>query len=179
MAEVTVFVDDAVRGHLPGVCAKDGVATGSRLKVVEEVGQSNRLGILWLLIFTGPLGWIALAFLSGRERGEYLTVELPYSDAAYDRFVAARRSRNAAAVGGLLSGIGLLVLMFAADLGPAGILLLLVVGAITVVAVLIAEWRMGQTSVDVSLDASRRWVTLRGVHPSFAAACTGSLANHV
>jgi hypothetical protein len=25
--------------------------------------------------------------------------------------------------------------------------------------------------VSVSLDASRRWVTLRGVHPAFATAC--------
>lgn len=179
MAEVTVFVDDAVRGRLPGVCAKDGVATGSRLKVVEEVGQSNRLGILWLLIFTGPLGWIALAFLSGRDRGEFLTVELPYSDAAYGRFVAARRGRTTAAAGGLLSGVGLLALMFATELGPAGFVLLVVVAVITVVAVLIAEWRMGQTSVGVRLDASRRWVTLQGVHPSFAAACSAALANGV
>jgi hypothetical protein len=35
---------------------------------------------------------------------------------------------------------------------------------------LVAEWRVGPASVAVDLDASRRWVTLRGVAPEFARA---------
>jgi hypothetical protein len=38
------------------------------------------------------------------------------------------------------------------------------------VGALVAEWRVGQASVTVDLDASRRWVTLKGVAPEFARA---------
>jgi hypothetical protein len=171
MAQVTVFVDDAVLGRLPRSCAKDGVPATGWLRVEQEVGQSNRLGILWLLAFAGPLGWIVLLYLASRDRGERLVVELPYSDPAYDRYAEARQLRRRALGLGLLFGIGLLFLSAAADLAVAGFLLAIAVGVAAVVIACVAEWRMEKASVVVSLDASRRWVTLSGVHPAFAAAC--------
>jgi len=171
MAKVTVFVDDAVLGRLPDFCAKDGVPATDRFRIVEEIGRSNRLGVLWLLLFAGPLGWIVLLVLAGRDQGERLAVELPYSDAAYERFVSARRLRNRAGAIGAIGGIGLLVLTVWAGLGLGGLILTLGVVGSAIVAAMVGEYRMGRTSVDVGLDASRRWVTLRGVHPVFAAAC--------
>ncbi len=43
MAAVMVFVDDAVLGHLPSVCAKDGVSTDDRLTLTQNVG--TRTGV--------------------------------------------------------------------------------------------------------------------------------------
>jgi len=171
MAEVNVFVDDAVLGRLPAVCARDGVFTTSKFRIVSEIGRSNRLGILWLLFFAGPFGWIALVFLSTRSSGEHLAVELPYSEAAYGRFVTARRLRNNAAIIGASVGVGLLFLTAQARLGEAGAMLILATLVVTVTLVARASWEMGRESIGVDLDASRRWVTLHGVHPAFAAAC--------
>jgi hypothetical protein len=171
MAEVTVFVDDAVTGRLPDICAKDGVFASGRFRIVEEIGQSNRLGILWLLLLVGPIGWIVLLFLVARDSGEHLAVELPYSDAAYGRFAAARRLRTGGLAVCLLGTVTLLVLSAWAHLGAAGGVLTLALLIPAVVAMGVAGWRVHGASVDVGLDASRRWVTLRRVHPAFAAAC--------
>ncbi|HZM43175.1 MAG TPA: hypothetical protein VFB94_28860 [Acidimicrobiales bacterium] len=51
-----------------------------------------------------------------------------------------------------------------------GALALLATLVVCVIGALVAEWRVGQASVAVDLDASRRWVTLRGVAPEFAEA---------
>jgi len=171
MADVRVFVDDAVLGRLPDICAVDGVPATNRLRIVEEIGRSSRLGVLWLLAFTGPLGWIALLFLATRDSGERLAVEVPYSTAAYDRFVQARRLRNGALAVGATASVGLLFLTSWAGLHEAGVLLTLGAVIATTVTVLAAEWRISTTSICVNLDASRRWVTLGRVHPTFAAAC--------
>ena len=157
-----MFVDDAVLGLLPPVCTKKGTPTGSRLRVVEEVGRSNRLGILWLLVLAGPLGWLVLLALASRDTGERLAVELPLSDAAYAELGAARS---------LLTGW--------AQLGTAGLVLVIGAGLATVVGTMVGEWRLGRASVGVSLDASRRWVTLDGVHPGFAGACREHRLRHV
>lgn len=172
MAQVTVFVDDAVLGRLPDLCAQDGVPTTSRFRIVEEVGRSNRLGILWLLLLAGPLGWIILLFLGGRDSGEHLAVEVPYSEEAYARLVRGRRLRNAAMVVGVAGVIGLLWLTAWARLGEAGIVLTFIALVAGTATLLVGEWRMRSNLVGVSLDASRRWVTLSNLHPAFAAACT-------
>jgi len=119
----------------------------------------------------GPLGWIAFLVLAPRSSGEELAVEVPYSVAAYDRFVHGRRLRNGAMAGGAVAVFGLLWVTGWARLGEGG--LLLVFGALVAatVAVLVGEWRMRGNLVSVSLDASRRWVTLGNVHTAFASAC--------
>ena len=171
MASATVFVDDAVLGRLPGICAQDGVATTSRFRIVEEIGGSARLGILWLLVLAGPLGWIVLLFLAGRDSGDHLAVEVPYSEAAYDRFVKGRHLRNGAIALGAVAVIGILWLTAWANLGGSGVLLVFVSLVSTTATALVGEWRMRSNLVGVSLDASRRWVTLTNLHPAFAAAC--------
>ncbi len=171
MADVTVFVDDAVLGRLPGVCARDGVPTTDRMRISEEVGRDNRLGILWLLFLVGPMGWIVLIFVVPRSSGEHLVVELPYSEAAHNRIVEGRRLRNTGLFMGFAVTIGLLFLTAWARLGSLGAMLIVATVAVAAGVALRGMWRIAMASVNVELDASRRWVTLRGVHPAFAAAC--------
>lgn len=171
MAEVNVFVDDAVLGRLPDLCAKDGVPTTDRMRMSEEIGDTNRLGILWLLFFAGPLGWIIMFFLASRSSGEQLTVELPFSEAAYRRFVEGRHLRDRGVLAGVAISLGLLFLTAWARLGGVGAILIVATLAVASGVVVTGAWRMATTSVTIDLDASRRWVTLRRVHPAFAAAC--------
>ena len=175
MAEAVVFVDDAVRGRLPSLCTKDGTPTTDWLRVHEGVGGNGGPGIAWLLLLAGPLGWLVLLAISVlRDRREVLHVELPYSEAAYQRMVAARRSLRIfgavalASTGALAFGV---VLRTAPVLpGRPLFLLLVVVACVGLVMTINASRRLDAASVGVSLDASRRWVTLSGVHPAFAAA---------
>ena len=171
MAATRVFIDDAVLGRLPDVCAKDGVpAGGDRMSIRREIGQSTRLGIAWLLIFLGPVGWLVLLFLAGRDQGEYLTVTLPFSEAAHQRYQDTKRAKRVATWGTFLTGLALLALaavLHVAALGVAGALFLLA----AVVVALIYDIRLDRTIVDLDLDASRRWLTITRVHPDFAQAC--------
>jgi hypothetical protein len=175
MADVTVFVDRAVQGDLPGVCVIDGVDTADSLTVRREVGGGASLGVAWLLLLAGPLGWIGLfAVASYRSgRAEVLTVQLPYSRAAYARLQEARRQ---ARIGWSLVAAGVIAGLAVAVAGLWSAFATLVIGAAMAVGVWglveVARswWRMPQLSVGVELDASRRWVTLRSVHPRFAAA---------
>lgn len=172
MAEVTVFVDDAVLGRLPEVCARDGVATTSSMRTRRTIGSTADLGVLWLLIFAGPLGWLALLFvMASRRSGDHLDVELPYSERAYQRLVDAGRLRNLALLYGAVGAISLAVLTRWAGLGQIGAGLVLGVGIVALVVAAVGEWRRSRESLTVDLDASRRWVTLGRVHPDFATAC--------
>jgi uncharacterized membrane protein (Fun14 family) len=175
MAAVQVFIDDAVRGRLPDVCVKDGVpARGSRVRMTREIGRSNRLGILWLLIFLGPIGWIVLLFLAAGDRGEQLTVTLPLSSAAHDLQVAATRRRNLGVTSSL--GAGVILLLVAGYGGLDELRAVVAIAGVTMLALAVAlaivgEVRIEQTTVGIDLDASRRWLTITRVHPDFAAAC--------
>lgn len=180
MAQVTVFVDDAVRGTLPGICAKDGIPTADRIVVRDELGDRAGLGVAWLLLLAGPLGWLGLILISVARSGrrEVLTVRLPLCEAAYQRMRGARRLRRWAVVVGVLGGVLALVAMTApadspGDAAPLRVIGLLaglaVIGAI--VALFLADRRLRGSTVGIDLDASRRWVTITAVHPAFAAAC--------
>jgi hypothetical protein len=164
MAAVSVFVDDAVRGRLPLVCAKTGEPTDLMVRVRQEVRRS--LGVAWLLAFLGPPGWVALVIVSMLgANSEYLTVRIPQSRAAFDREKLLERSRLAAFAGGVLVMVGYGLarpVMFP-------MLWLLTAGALLVAGVVLHAkvWRQ---TVRISLDASRRWVTLTGVHPDFVRA---------
>lgn len=179
MAQVTVFIDDAVRGSLPAVCVKDGVATTDQLVVRDELGDRASLGVAWVLVLLGPLGWIGLLLISISRgaRGEVLTVQVPMSEAAYQRLRAARRlGRNTLIVGAVSTVIALMTLGSAvgsADAPASRTIALLacltLVGAI--ITRFVADHRGRGATIAVDLDASRRWVTLSRVHPAFAAAC--------
>ena len=111
MASVTVFVDDAVLGDLPPVCVIDGVMTDDVLTFSQQMGDRSGLGVAWLLLLIGPLGWLGLIVISAfRRSGELLTVTLPFSEAAYRRRVKAERARLLASV----VTVALLIAAFAA-----------------------------------------------------------------
>lgn len=187
MAQVTVFVDDAVRGTLPGICAKDGTPTADLLTVRDELGDRAGLGVAWLLLLLGPLGWLGLLIISLARsgRGEVLTVQVPMSDHAYDQLRAARRLRRGAVAVAVAGGLVGLWILTSTDrtAGDAlqwrtlGLLALAaVVGAI--LTLFVADHRLTHASVQVDLDASRRWVTLSRVHPAFVAACQAHEQQH-
>lgn len=171
MAATTVFVDDAVRGSLPPVCARTGVPTRKRLTIHEDL--TGGLGAAWVLLFFGPLGWLVLLLVAAARRRRTLTVRIPYSDQELDRYVrTARRTVHLAlGTGALLlaclaAGFGL-ALSDPAPLVAAGLVVLGVGG----IAVIVNGTLARRLVVGIDLDASGRWVTLSGVHPAFAAAC--------
>jgi hypothetical protein len=174
MASATVFVDDAVRGTLPGVCVKDGIPTGDHLTVQQVVEGGAGLGIAWLLVLAGPPGWIALLAIGSFRggRGDVLVAQVPMSEAAYGRLLGARRQRLRtvlAVIGGL---VGSLVLSASIDANLLPLFLVSLVGG--VVAIGVASHRVDQASVVIGIDASRRWVTVADVHPAFSAACAAA-----
>jgi hypothetical protein len=172
VANVTVFVDDAVLGNLPSVCVIDGVVTDDALTFAHQVGIRTGLGVAWLLILAGPLGWLGLVLIASfRQSGELLTVTLPFSQAAYLRKVRAERSRMRAVL--------IMVVMLVAAFGtwvqritdysffaPG----LAVIGCAALVSVIVEAAKVQRMTVRLDLDASRRWLTLSGVHPSFMSA---------
>jgi hypothetical protein len=169
MAEVTVFVDDVVLGRLPALCVKEGIPTADHLTVRDASGGPG-FGAAWLLVLLGPIGWIVLLYLS-LAGGGGVTGRLPFSEFAYRRLVVAQRMQTAwiaaAIVVGLLAFVGL-VIHSSASLAAAIALGAATVGAVAEVALQTRQVRRAE--VHLVLDASRRWVTIRGVHPDFAAA---------
>ena len=168
VASVTVFVDDAVRGHLPAVCARTGVPTSSRLTVRAPVGGLGAAA--WLLLLLGPVGWLVLLFLAvvggGREE---VTVRIPYSERAIAEEQPWRRGRLATGV----AGAAAIVLAILHPVWPSTTWLL--AALVMLVGSFIAHSVLYFRAVDVSLDGSRRWVTLSHVHPAFAHAVAASV----
>lgn len=171
-----MFVDDAVRGTLPGVCAKDGTVTASGMTIREVLGDRAGMGLAWLLLLAGPFGWLGLFVISVARGGrrEVLTVKVPLSDPAYERLRTARRMQTVWLTTALLAPLALLAVLTTLDdtsmrravglLAAAGLV-------VSVAGLLVNEARLRRARIGVDLDASRRWVTLSGVHPAFVEAC--------
>jgi hypothetical protein len=177
MAAVTVFVDDAVLGRMPDVCVKTGAPAEGRLTIHTPVGAQTHLGVLWLLVLAGPLGWLALLVFAAMSNGggETLTVQVPWTEAAQQELDRARRQRRTrwlAAFVVLMATMAVLALESA--LGGQLAALLLLVTAGFAVAALVAGITVSRARIDVTIDASRRWVTLGGVHRDFAHAVESS-----
>jgi hypothetical protein len=172
MANVTVFVDDAVLGNLPDVCVIDGIATADKLTFRQQVSGSAGLGVAWLLILAGPLGWLGLAVIAlFRQSAEYLTVTLPYSENVQRRRVQAERARLKATVVMLVAFILAFVTVVHESSGHYLVALgLAAFGVGALVSLVVHATRVHHLSVQLGLDASRRWVTLCGVNPEFALA---------
>lgn len=173
MAQATVFVDDAVLGHLPPICVKEGIPTSDSLTLHSKVGDGSGLGVAWLLLLAGPLGWLGLlVFASTRRPTDVLTVQLPFSEDAYRQLRQAKRAQ-----GPLMVAISALLIGGLFALGHHNRLLAAILAVALILA--IARWvlailQVRDHSVTVSLDASRRWVTLGRVHPTFADGCSGA-----
>ncbi len=170
MADVVVSVDDAVRGTLPGICVKEGVPTESTLKLNRNVGSGAGLGVAWLLILFGPLGWFGLliaAFV--RSPADRLGVRVPFSASSYGRLVYARRMlRIWVTVTGFLSFLAIVLLAFH---NPGAEALAVVAGVFSLVSLwmlLMASRRLSYARVGIMLDGTRRWLTISGAHPEFA-----------
>jgi hypothetical protein len=173
MAEVTVFVDDVVLGRLPPLCVKEGIPTADQLTVRDASGGPG-FGAAWLLVLLGPIGWIVLLYLS-LAGGGGVTGRLPFSQFAYRRLVVAQRMQTVWIVATIV--VGLLALLGLAIETSASLAAAIALGAATVGAVVKLAFQtreVHRAEVHLVLDASRRWVTIRGVHPDFAAA----LADH-
>jgi hypothetical protein len=177
MAEVTVFVDDVVIGRLPPVCIKEGIPTADHL-TVRDASSGPGFGAAWLLVILGPIGWIVLLYLSLAGKGG-LTGRLPFSEFAYRRLKVAQRMQTvwivAAIVVGLLASLSLAI--FSSTRSAASSAALIALGAATVGALVMLALQtreVRRAEVHLVLDDSHRWVTIKGVHPDFAAALAHS-----
>jgi hypothetical protein len=167
MASATVFVDDAVLGHLPPVCAKTGVTTADHLVLTVPVGNRG-LGLAWLLVLVGPIGWLVLFVYALTQRDEALTVRLPFSHDAYDEFTRARRQQRVLGWAAVVALCGaFVVLLLQTFTARAAAAALAAIGIGLLVSWCSESWRVRRASVGVQLDGSRRWVTLSRVHDEF------------
>ncbi len=173
MATTTVFVDDAVQGHLPMVCVRTGEPADGLHRIHQTIGGGSPWA--FLLVFLGPLGWLVLfAGLLFGGRSRQLLVRLPYS---HDGLRWEQGQFRAAVLSGLAMVVGAIALVVALT-GPAPrsqvreTVILLVAGA--TVCAFVATFALGIRysfgRPGIELDASGRWVTLRGVHPNFVRA---------
>jgi hypothetical protein len=178
-AETTVFVDDAVLGRLPGICVKSGVEAIDRLSITVPVGGSNGFGVAWLLVLAGPIGWIGLVVYGMVRKVEVLTVRLPYCDAACLQHVRDRRTKRHAGLACVVTcSLALLAAIshtFTPDVAAAA---LAVVGFALLAIYIERVLHVRGCSVGVTLDGSRRWVTLSRVCDTFADAVKESQAAH-
>jgi hypothetical protein len=163
VAKVTVGADQAVLGQFPPVCVRTGHRADGRVVIESRVGGPSA----WagLLVLTGPIGWIILFGLVLAVRGEAFSVRVPFSRAAWNAIM------RATVLGRVLVGVGVLGAVTVALTSPSMIGGVLAVGAIVVgvVTVCVAKSMLPR----VSLDATRRWITLGGVDPAFRAAVRG------
>jgi hypothetical protein len=162
VAEVTVFIDDAVLGEFPPLCIKEGIPTSDRLTWREPVRFP---GTGWWLFLLSPLGWL----IAGR--GGYVTARLPFCEFAYRRLKVAQRMYTTwltFAVAAYLLGLAALGIHTGSSFAAAAALGLGALGA--TVKAIIEKRRLRYLIVRLDLDGSRRWVTISGVHPAFAQA---------
>ncbi|HTJ76860.1 MAG TPA: hypothetical protein VL337_16000 [Acidimicrobiales bacterium] len=164
MAAVAVFVDDAIRGDLPAVCARTGEPADLQVRIRQSVGGGIPWYV-WLLFFLGPLGVGAFVLAALSAPGtEYLTVRVPRTRASFDRERQLGLWRlTALGTGAAVPFLGAFGLHTSPELWLAvAVGCFLAAGALT--------WALWRRSIGVGIDASRRWVTLSNVHPAFAAA---------
>jgi hypothetical protein len=178
MVGVTVFVDDAVCGRLPAVCAKTGGPSDGWLTVESPIGRWGRVGTPWLLVlaFLPPVGWgiLLLLALLAPDRTETLTVQVPWTEVAQQRVDALRRRKGALwgaialSAAGLVATLGLRGDVNVDDMtARAGLAVLVIVAVTAFVGVLVTDSQIVRASIAVGLDGSRRWVTFDHVHPQF------------
>jgi hypothetical protein len=164
--KATVFVDDAVLGHFPAVCAKTGEHADGLFRVDGQVRSPGRVALL-LLVFLGPIGWIILLLAMIASGPERVHTRIPYSRAAVDREHFISKSRTWSLVATLV----FVVLAISGGITALEIPALWTVLAATAFVVFVAlQGWLEFTRVHVSIDGSRRWITLSGVHPAFAEA---------
>ena len=156
---VTVSVDDYVGDRLPGVCCITGEPTPDRITRNTLIDRPSPAWML--LVVLGPIGWLGLAVVYGMGQRSYLNGVLPLSHDAYT--TASRRRLQFA---GVAVTIAVLLIAAAVTTRIGGIV------AAFGLALVAGSWAYLTFRLlpRVSLDASRRWVTVRNVHPALALA---------
>jgi hypothetical protein len=180
-----VFVDDAVLGRFPRVCAATGRPSDGWTTIHAPVGGSGLPGWARVLLFLGPAGWgvflLWCVFGAPRER---LDVTLPWTEAAHLGVDALRR-RHRVAMGMAAVGGAALIAVLVVPVGSASMaaqVLAATVAVATVVAAaaaIRAKQQIWKRAPTVDLDASRRWVTLGNVDPAFARAAAADQATRL
>jgi hypothetical protein len=167
MARVTVSADRAVLGQFPPICVRTGERADGFVSVESTVGGPSPWALL--LVFLGPIGWLVLLGILVAVRGEKYRVRLPYRESAWESI------RRTSVAGYVLLGVAAVVLVAGLLLRQEGVAILaaIVVAAIGVVVCLASNLMMPR----LDLDATRRWITIRDVHPAFADA-TRALESH-
>jgi hypothetical protein len=161
MASVEIFVDDAVRGNLPFVCAKTGQPADGIQRIEQKVGGPSAL--VALLVFVPFVGWLALlVVLALSTRRPKLTVRLPISR----RSLATQQYWRRWWIGAW-AAVGVFVVAAIAHALHEPPRIWLVFAAAAFVVAIAAYAAMYAAIVRVRLDASRRWVTLSGIDPRF------------
>lgn len=164
MTAVSVFVDDAILGDLPLVCAKTGDPADFLVFRRQTVGGGIPAAV-WFLLLLGPVGVVALLLAALFAPGqEYLTVRVPETEAAYQRERQLERWRLVALGAGVVSP---LLAVFGVGMFPV-LWLALTVACFAAAGAL--TWVLWRQSINVSIDVSRRWVTFTNVHPAFTEA---------
>ena len=159
-----MFVDDAILGNLPLVCAKTGEPADFMVGMRRTVGGGIP-GWVWFLFFLGPLGFVGLLVAALLAPGtEYLTVRVPESQASFQRERQLERWRLAAL------GAGVVIPVYLALWHAMFPLLWLVLTVAAFLAAGALTWVLWRQSIRVSIDVTRRWVTFANVHPAFAEA---------
>ena len=161
MASVEIFVDDAVQGNLPFVCAKTGGPADGLQRIEQKIGGPSAL--VALLVFVPVVGWIVLLAVLALSTGRAtLTVRLPISRQS----LAIQHLWRRWWIGGW-SAVGVFVVAAIARALHEPAWMWLVFAAAAFVVAIAAYAAMCVSMVRVRLDASRRWVTLSGVDPAF------------
>jgi hypothetical protein len=157
MAKVTVSSDRAVSGQLPPVCVRSGCAADRRVEVVSRIGGPSPCALL--LVFAGPIGWLVILGLWLGVRGEEASVRVPLQRDAWHAI------QRVTIVGRMLVGVGAVGILAVLLTDPSA-----VGGALAAAALLAGLFTLIAARLllpRVSLDATRRWATLAGVHPAF------------
>lgn len=181
MAEVKVFVQDAMAGNLPAVCVKDGTSAVGVLPVRAQIDSGTAgLGWVWLLLFLGPPGWLALmVVVLWRRPSGGVVVQVPYSSGARRRLVRTRVTERVAVVSVLVLMLGEIIILLV-DPPTAALLSTLAVGIMAVAAVVtvVSALRLGSMEVRARIDRSGQWVVLSEVNSDFAFAAWQQVRSH-
>lgn len=173
MSTTAVFVDDAVQGHVPYICVKTGEPADGLHRIHKTIGGTS--GWAWLLIFLGPVGWLfLLAGLIFGGRSRQLLVRLPYSYNALHREHSQFRATVVAGIGMVVSAVAMVIALTGptprSQVRETVIYLLIAATVCAAITTFVLAIRYSLCRPGIELDASGRWVTLRGVHPNFARA---------
>jgi hypothetical protein len=171
---VRVSADDFVVGDFPMVCVRTGARADG---LVDIESDENRLQPWWLfLLFLGPIGIVAIVVLAVlAPRAQRVGGSLPMTHdalAAQNRLISVGVWAWTVPLVAFFGGAALLMApsMLGRSVAPAGTALLALglLGGFVLLGVMARL--SGRRVVRVRLDGTGRWVELRNVHPSFAAA---------